>query len=134
MIVRQRLGPAFRLPLYFVALSLFVSQVHASYGDRLPEFRECVEVNNVPPPCDVCSRIKVCQEENCASSKSTVIRMFSPMYYLSSQLFQLSCTVSSSGLAHKNAITPASTSSPINVSQHPNLLFNSTGNGRSIAS
>jgi len=44
MILRQ----SFRLPLgllLLAALCLFATQVSASYGDRLPEFRRCVEVN-----------------------------------------------------------------------------------------
>lgn len=52
MVLRQR------LPLRLLGVFLFINLSLASYGDRLPEFRECVEV---------------CENENCASGKTTPI-------------------------------------------------------------
>ncbi|KAF4832228.1 Protein PER1-like protein [Colletotrichum siamense] len=52
-----RAGRRSRSPLFlavFAALLVFATTVEASYGDRMPEFRECVQV---------------CHDENCAPGK-----------------------------------------------------------------
>ena len=48
MVVRQR----WSLQLFFciAALSVLITNVNASYGDRLPEFQQCVEVQDPAPP------------------------------------------------------------------------------------
>jgi hypothetical protein len=45
MILRQcKKSPRLQAVL-FIAVCFFASNAYASVGDRLPEFRECVEVN-----------------------------------------------------------------------------------------
>ena len=46
----------FRLLLLFFSLALLLKCVSASYGDRLPEFRECVEVNYISKPTNYSGR------------------------------------------------------------------------------
>ena len=44
MIVRQLWSLPLRLGFCLVALGLLISHANASYGDRLPEYQQCVEV------------------------------------------------------------------------------------------
>ena len=45
MVVRQRRSSLWQLFFCIATLSLLINQANASYGDRLPEFRQCVEVD-----------------------------------------------------------------------------------------
>lgn len=126
----------------FLALALcvllFCAGVHASIGDRLPEFRQCVEVCDDPGgeghpsflPNETVNKteadhtLQVCKQENCNPNKpQTPIRETSPplpilgpttdktsrLANLTRPLPQLSSTASSSGTAPRSATTPAST-------------------------
>jgi len=58
MIVREfRSLPKLQLPLLFVLLLILITRVHASVGDKLPEFRQCVEV---------------CKETNCVTGGPSI--------------------------------------------------------------
>jgi hypothetical protein len=48
MILRKSSTSPLRLLLVVLGVSLFIAQVSASYGDRLPEFQNCVEVRGTP--------------------------------------------------------------------------------------
>jgi hypothetical protein len=74
MILRQWIA----LSIWLLLLA-FTPQVSASYGDRLPEFQECVEVQN--PSCHQIplTGFQVCKRENCASGRAaTAIRKSKP--------------------------------------------------------
>ncbi|KAH8591643.1 Per1-like-domain-containing protein [Bisporella sp. PMI_857] len=59
MIVRQiSIDASVRLVAYLCLVVLFISPIHASAGDRLPEFQECRQV---------------CERENCAPGQKTAI-------------------------------------------------------------
>lgn len=74
-----------------LCLLLFCAGVHASIGDRLPEFRQCVEVcddhrctfflpNEVVSKTEADHTLQVCKQENCNPNKpQTPIRETPPI-------------------------------------------------------
>jgi hypothetical protein len=48
MILRKGSTSLLRLLLVVLAIGFFIPQASASYGDRLPEFQNCVEVRGTP--------------------------------------------------------------------------------------
>jgi hypothetical protein len=135
MILRQ----SFRLPLSLIllaALCLFTTQVSASYGDRLPEFQRCVEVEcpSSPPRILLINfpglRTRELWQRPCLNSNPYASL---PNSFRCANFLQLCYTGFCSGTAHQNATTPANTSSPTNASQPPSRSCNSTANGPSTA-
>jgi hypothetical protein len=60
--------------LFLIAALGFITRASASYGDRLPEFRHCVEVYLPPLFQNTSSQDQICEQENCAYDKTTTIR------------------------------------------------------------
>lgn len=71
-----------------ICVLLFCAGVHASVGDRLPEFRQCVEVRDdfflpneaITETTEADRTLQVCKQENCNPDKpQTPIRETSPL-------------------------------------------------------
>ena len=152
MILRQDKSSRVQAILLLAALCFFLETSRASIGDRLPEFRECVEVRKALPAQRLESRRKHCMADP-SNFPLDLQRQylqgwgFSAMYvapwratprFIDLTVYQLSTSASCSGRVPRNVITHVSISSPTSGSPDPLRqlipLYNTMGSGHSAAS
>lgn len=83
MIVRQSWSLPLQLFFCLAALSLLIHEANASYGDRLPEFRQCVEVRFPSLPSNTRSQTRSASRRTARMAKQQqFVRIPSPILYL----------------------------------------------------
>jgi hypothetical protein len=110
MILRKSSTSPLRLLLVVLGISLFIAQVSASYGDRLPEFQNCVEVKGTPSVHRLLLTGRRSASRRIAMAVMSQQSVGTPILLRTlSNALQLYSTASCSGTAQQNATTLAST-------------------------
>ena len=117
MIVRQHRFPQAHVLFVLLALCLIVGISHASLGDRLHDFRDCVEVGTSMPICFGKAQLTMTGVQGGKLQKRELNSTYASAHLCiertsSLTIFQPSTSDSSSGHALPNATTHVNKSSP----------------------